>query len=135
MRLRTRLVAGTLSLLALGVASARLFAEDLDLAKLLDGAKAACAEKRYGQALQDLQLVVGEVGRLRMEGLKALLPAAPAGWTAEAAEGTANAAMLGMGTTVRRSYRKGDGVTASMELVADASILLSGLQMMLANPA
>src|SRR5689334_15025405 len=45
----------------------------------------------------------------RANGLKRLLPAAPPGWTADAAESTAvSVAMLGGGITASRAYHNGD---------------------------
>lgn len=121
----------------LALMATTLFAEDLDVPKLLDGVKAAVQDKKYGHAVADLQLVVAEVGRLRMEALKALFPSPPDGWIAEDAEGqsVAAAAMFGGGTVVKRAYKKGDDSSADLELMADAGPILAGLQMVLSNPA
>ncbi len=113
-----------------------LFAEDLDLPKLLDSVKSNVQEKRYGKALADLQLVVGEVGRLRMESLKGVLPKPPEGWTAGEPEGEVGGAlaMMGGGTQVKRQYHKGEDVSVDVELIADAGPWLAALQAMLTNP-
>jgi hypothetical protein len=121
---------------ALGVAGGRLLAEDLDVPALLDGAKTAFQEKRYGKALSDLQLVVAEVGRMRGEALKVKLPEAPAGWTAAEAEIESGGALalMGGGTMVKRSYTKGDA-SVDLQVITDAGPLLAGVNMLLANPA
>lgn len=103
----------------------RLFAEDLDVPKLFDQAKASFGEKRYGKCWSDLQLVVAEVARLRMDSLKAALPAAPAGWTAEEAEGQSAGgwAWLSVGTQVKRTYRKGEETNAEIGIHADSPMM------------
>jgi hypothetical protein len=109
-------------------------AEDVDLGKTLDGVKTAIAEKRYGQAVTDLQVVMAEVVRLRAEGLKALLPPAPAGWTAEEATSTDAAAFaMQLGMVVRREYRKADGPSVSIEVTIGAP-WVAMLQTQLSNP-
>src|SRR5262245_33466457 len=126
------LLAGVLLL----VGAVRLFAEDLDVPKLFDTAKASFGEKRYGKCWSDLQLIVAEVGRMRMESLKAVMPS-PAGWTVAEAEGenAGGFAFLAAGTHVRRSATKGEEGKLEMELWADAPAMLSGLTMFLSNPA
>ncbi len=112
----------TLAGLAL-LSSSPLLAEDLDPATLFDSAKAAYGEKKYGKALQDLNLLVKELGRLRMESLKTTLPGAPAGWTAEDVEGDSSAqgfAFFGGGISVKRTYRKGDETQVTVTLTADS---------------
>ena len=108
------------------LSSAPLLAEDLDPASLFDSAKTAYGEKKYGKALQDLNLLVKELGRLRMESLKTTLPAAPAGWTAEDVEGDASAmglAVFGGGISVKRTYRKGDETQVTVTLTADSPMV------------
>jgi hypothetical protein len=137
MRFSVRRIGSFVAVATLALGSARLFAEDLDVGQLLDGAKAAVGEKKYGKALQDLQMAIGEIGRLRTEVLKGVMPPAPKDWTAEAAEGQNNGGLVlfGVGSTVRRAYKKSDEVGGSMELMADAGPLMAGLQMVLSNPA
>jgi hypothetical protein len=137
MRTLPRPVAVVLLGVVLLAGAPRLFAEDLDVPKLFDSAKASFAEKRYGKCWSDLQLVVAEVGRMRMESLKALMPGGPTGWTPSEAEGdnAAGFAFLAAGTHVRRVSTRGDDGRIEMELWADAPAVLAGLTMFLSNPA
>ncbi|MFO0933795.1 MAG: hypothetical protein U1E39_13980 [Planctomycetota bacterium] len=111
-------------------------ADDVDLPSTLDGVKTAIAEKHYGRALTDLQVVMAEVARLRTDVLKARLPAAPEGWTAGEAEGQDAAALaaIGGGTVVRRRYEKGDA-RVTVELMVGGSMWAAPLQTILSNPA
>jgi hypothetical protein len=111
-------------------------ADDIDVPATLDGIKTAIAEKRYGRAQTDLQVVLAEVARLRADVLKARLPAAPEGWTADDAEvqDAAALAALGAGTIVRRRYEKGDA-HVTVELMVGAAMWATPLQTMLSNPA
>lgn len=122
--------------LALAVGAATLSAEDLDPLKLFESAKQHHAEKRYGRCLADLQLLVGEVGRLRVETIKGLFPATLSGFSAEEAEGTMGGgmALLGAGTQVKRTYRR-DESSLETTIWADAGAILSGFQMLIQNPA
>lgn len=122
--------------LALLAGAARLFAEDLDPAKLFDSAKRHHAEKHYGRCLADLQVLVGEIGRLRVEAIKGLFPDAPSGFSAEDAEGATagGLALLGAGTQVKRTYRR-DESSLEATIWADAGLALQGFQMLLQNPA
>ena len=59
----------------------------------------------------------------RADGLKKLLPPAPPGWTADAAESTAvSVAMLGGGITASRAYHNGDQ-RVEVQIVADSPML------------
>jgi hypothetical protein len=123
------------ALLAVGaVGSAR--ADDLDVPALLDGAKTSFAAKKYGKCLGDLQMVLGEVGRMRMEVLKGLLPGAPEGWTAGEPEGQSQAgiAWFVAGTQVKRNYTKGES-NADVEIWADAGTVMASFMMLASNPA
>ncbi len=135
--IRTRRLVVLACALLLGVVSTRLFAEDLDPLKLFDSAKGHCTEKRYGKCLADLQLLVGEVGRLRADVIKRLFPAAPEGWKAGEAEGSVQGglAILGVGTQVKREYTSGDDKRATMTVTTDAGAMLQGFAMLLQNPA
>lgn len=125
-----------LALVAAGAAAGAALAEDLDVPKLFDSAKASYAEKHYGKCWGDVQLIVAEVARMRMEALKAALPNAPEGWKAEEAEGsnTSGIAWFATGTQVKRRYTKGDETSANLELWADAGPILASIQMFLSNP-
>jgi hypothetical protein len=109
-------------------------AEDLDPAALFDSARGAFNEKKYGKALSDLKLLVGEVSRLRAEQLKPLLPGAPAGWTAHEVDVNEGGgfAFLAQGVHLQRRYTKGDGnVTVGLWIDSPMVATLS----MMANPA
>ncbi len=118
-------------------ASARLFAEDLDPSKLFDSAKQHCAEKRYGKCLADLQLLIGEVGRLRIDTMKAYFPAAPPDWKAGEAEAISSGglAMFGAGSQVKRKYTSGAGKRAEITLMTDAGAMMQMVTLGLQNPA
>jgi hypothetical protein len=137
MRIGRPVLASVLALGLLAGGAVRLFAEDLDVPKLFDSAKASFAEKRYGKCWSDLQLVVAEVGRMRMEALKTVVPGGPTGWTAAEAEGDAAGgfAFLAAGTHVRRSATRGEEGRLEVELWADAPAMLSGVTMLVSNPA
>jgi hypothetical protein len=69
----------------------------------------------------------------RAEGLKKLLPAVPAGWTADAAESSAvGAAMLGGGVTASRTYHNGSQ-RVEVQIMAD-SPMLQGMAALLNSP-
>ena len=125
------------ALLIVAAASARLFAEDLDPLKLFDSAKTNCQEKRYGKCLADLQLLVGEVGRLRTDAMKPLFPKPSEGWTAEEAESAANGAafMFGAGSQVKREYKAGDAKRCLMTISTDVGAMMTGITMLMSNPA
>lgn len=123
--------------LVLGAVSTHLFAEDLDPLQIFDSARKNCADKHYGKCLADLQTLVGEVGRLRTDGLKTLLPAAPADWKAGDAEAISNGgfALLGGGSQVKREYTKGDDKRAMITVTAEAGAMMQGFVMLFQNPA
>jgi hypothetical protein len=135
--LRRRVLVPLLGAALLFGGAVRLFAEDLDVPKLFDSAKTAYGEKRYGKCWSDLQLVIAEVGRVRMEALRALMPAGPTGWTAAEAEGdnAAGFAFLAAGTHIRRRLTRGEEGQIDLELWADAPAILMGITTFIANPA
>lgn len=135
--IRTRRLAALAAAALVGLASTRLLAEDLDPIQLFDSAKGHCAEKRYGKCLADLQLLVGEVGRLRADVIKGVFPAAPDGWKAGDAEASVQGglAMLGVGTQVKREYTSGDDKRATMTVTTDAGAMMQGFVMLFQNPA
>ena len=98
-------------------------AEDLDPNALFDSAKASYGQKKYGKAMGDLRLLMGEVARRRGDDLKTRLPDAPAGWTAGEAESEV-LAFFSSGIVVRRAYTK-EGSNVRLELVADSPIAAS----------
>ena len=100
---------------------------------LLKSVTEAVAAKKYGAALNDAQQLQAALAKLRVAQLNALMPGAPADWTAEPATGEAQTAMFaGLGVSVKREYRKGDaGVSAT--LLSD-SPMVAGIAAMMANP-
>jgi hypothetical protein len=121
-----------LPILAAGFAAV-LTAQDIDPNELFKTAKSALDEKKYGKALAELNLLVGEISKLRAEQLKQVLPAAPAGWTAEDATGEASP-IAGVGITVKRHYQAGEEKTVDLEMLCD-SPMVGMLAPMLSNPA
>jgi hypothetical protein len=123
------LALAALSYAAAGFASA----EDLDVAKLLDEAKAAHAGKHYGKSLQSLSLAMNEVSRLRLDGLKSVFPTVE-GWQGDEVEGQSNlGALMGAGAgfaTLKRTYTKGE-TSVDVELMIDAPAIFSQFQMMI----
>jgi hypothetical protein len=128
--------------LALGGAAA-LWAQDGELNpdELFASSKAAYAEKHYGKSLTDLQLLYGAVSKLRIEQIKAVLPAPPAGWKAEEAEGEAMGMLaMGAGLNVKREYTKpgtdenASAPRVSVEILSN-SPLVGMIAPMLSNPA
>jgi len=84
-------------------------------------------------ALAALDAAASLLRQARAESFKALLPAAPSGWTADAGESTAvGAAMLGGGTTASRRYHNGDQ-QVDVQIMAD-SPMLQGMAALLGSP-
>jgi hypothetical protein len=84
-------------------------------------------------AIAALDAAANLLRQARAEALKKLLPAAPSGWTADDAEGSAvGAAMLGGGTTASRKYHDGDQ-QVEVEIMAD-SPMLQGMAALLSSP-
>ncbi|HVY62295.1 MAG TPA: hypothetical protein VHF22_11615 [Planctomycetota bacterium] len=123
--------------ITLGGAAALLAQEDggtdINPDEVLASAKTNLEAKKYGKALQDLNLLVATVGKLRVESLKKTFADAPAGWTAEDAEGNSQAALLGVGLSVKRRYQK-DPSSMDVELTAD-SPMLAMIAAAFTNPA
>jgi hypothetical protein len=128
-----------LSLAALLAVAAAAFraarADDLDVPALFGTAKASFEAKKYGKTLADLNLIAGEVGRLRLGVLQERLPAAPTGWTADEPEGNPGMGMFGLAgmSQVTRRYAKGEETSIRVEVYADAGTIVGPMQMMLAN--
>lgn len=84
-------------------------------------------------ALAALDAAANLLRQARAETFKALLPAAPSGWTADDGEATAvGAAMLGGGTTASRKYHNGDQ-QVEVQIMAD-SPMLQGMAALLGSP-
>jgi hypothetical protein len=74
-------------------------------------------------AIAALDAATNLLRQSRADALKNLLPPAPPGWTADAAESTAvSVAMLGGGVTASRAYHNGDQRVV-VQIVADSPML------------
>ena len=84
-------------------------------------------------ALAALDAAASLLRQARAESFKALLPAAPSGWTADDAEATSvGPAMLGGGMTASRKYHNGDQ-QVDLQIMAD-SPMLQGMAALLGSP-
>jgi hypothetical protein len=109
-------------------------ADDVDLPATLDGVKTAIAEKHYGRALTDLQVVPGGRAAAHRRARCAYRPRPRAGRPARSRARRHGLAALGGGTVVRRRYEKGDA-RVTVELMVGASMWAAPLQTLLSNPA
>jgi len=128
--------AGGLAVAVVLTGSAGLVAQDLDVGELLNGVKSAVEAKKYGKALAELNLLVGEVTKLRIESLKKTLEAAvkPSGWTGEEATGEGSGQiMIAAGITIRKRFTKGEK-GMQVELLSD-SPMVGMIAPLLSNPA
>lgn len=148
---RSFAVLGLAAAVALGGGTRFLLAQEesteIKPEDLFASSRAAFDKKQYGKALADLHLLVGAVSKLRIEQIKAVLPAAPAGWKAEDPTGESAGGIFVMaGLTVKREYSKGapageggdesgeGGPRVSLEVVSD-SPMIGMIAPMLSNPA
>jgi len=119
---------GLASILALGTA---LRADDVT--DSIDEAIKAYKANDFAAAAQSLDAAAQLVRQKRAELFKAVLPAAPSGWTAEdATSQSAAAAMFGGGVSAERHYTKGDA-SITVKLITD-SPAMQGVMMMMGNP-
>jgi hypothetical protein len=103
-----------------------------DVTDSIDEAVKAYKANDFSAAAQALDAAAQLVRQKRGELFKALLPAAPAGWTAEEATSqSAGAAMFGGGVTAERHYTKGDA-SITVKLITDSPIM-QGVMMMMGN--
>jgi len=104
-----------------------------DVTDSIDEAVKAYKNNDYAAAAQSLDAAAQLVRQKRAELFKAVLPAAPAGWTAEEATSqAAAAAMLGGGVSAERHYTK-DESSVTIKLITD-SPLMQGVLMLMSNP-
>lgn len=123
----------TLRLLLILVVSASLVRAD-DVTDSLKAAVDSYQAGNYSEALQSLDFAATVIRQKKSEAVAAILPAAPAGWTAEEAESdAAAAAVLGGMVSAKRRYTREDG-EVSIQVQSD-SPLLQTYGMMLSNPA
>lgn len=104
-----------------------------DVTDSVEEALKAYKANDFATAAQSLDAAAQLVRQKRGELFKALLPAAPSGWTAEEATSqSAGAAMFGGGVTAERHYTKGDS-SITVKLITDSPIM-QGVMMMMGNP-
>jgi len=114
----------TMLLSALCVAlSASAWADDASDA--IDKAAALYKEGKTQQAIAQLELATQFIRQQRAEAMQQVLPEPLAGWTAEeATSSSAGSAMLGGGSTIKRTYSK-DDKNLSIEIMADSPMMQS----------
>jgi hypothetical protein len=104
-----------------------------DASDAIEKAAALYKEGQTQQAITQLELATQLIRQQRAEAMQQVLPEPLDGWTAEAATSTsAGAAMLGGGSTIKRTYSKADK-NLSIEIVAD-SPMIQGMMAIFSNP-
>lgn len=104
-----------------------------DIADQIDKARNAWAKHDGQGALAALDAAGALLRQQRADALKAVLPGAPPGWSADPAEtSTVSAAMLGGGTTASRTYHAGDK-QVEVEIMTD-SPMLQGMAALINSP-
>lgn len=115
------------------VAAAPLTARADDVTDQIAEAQKAYAKKDLVTAIAALEAAAGLVRQQRADAWKALLPPAPAGWTAQEAESSAaGASLFGGGTGVSRKYLK-DGENVEISILAE-SPLVQAMAAVIGNP-
>jgi hypothetical protein len=90
-------------------------------------------EGHYSDAVANLNYASQLIQQKKGEDLKALLPEALKGWSAEEASSQAvGVAMMGGGVTAERRYQKEDS-NITIQIITDSPIL-QGVMMMISNP-
>lgn len=96
--------------------SSRVFADDI--VDLIKSAEQNYTAKKYKKALEDLEWVKTEIGRLQLQEMKSLLPTEIDGMKGEDGDG---GALFGL-HSVTRDYKDGDGnKKVSINLLAAAA--------------
>jgi len=104
-----------------------------DVTDTIGDALAAYKNGEYTTAVEDLAYALELVKQKKGEHLKSYLPQPLEGWKADEAQAqTAGAAMMGGGTTVSRTYRRGSA-EVRIEMVTDSPMMQS-IAMMMSNP-
>lgn len=104
-----------------------------DVTDSIEEAVDAYKKGEYKKASEELTYALESINQKKGNSLKIYLPEPLEGWTAdEATAQTANAAMLGGGTMLSRTYHKSESLI-TIEMVMD-SPLMQGIAMMMANP-
>jgi hypothetical protein len=110
-----------------------------DVVDQINDGLAAYKAGKYSAAASELEFALQGVRQKQAEQLKALFPAAPAGWEADEVEvGAAGMAMMGGGIGANRDYRKkvtGDAEQPEVEIsIVGESPLLQTAVMWMSNP-
>ena len=100
-----------------------------DVSDAIAKAQTAYNEGKVGEAKTNLDMAIALLAQKNAERLKALLPAAPDGWTAT--DGETSAIPMG-GITVSRRYSK-DDKTVEIQLVTD-SPMMAMMMSLFTNP-
>ena len=128
--MRSGLAALTLAAL---VAAAPMLARADEVTDQIAEAEAAYQKKDIVTAIAALDAAASLLRQSRADAWKALLPAAPAGWTAEEAQSSAaGASLFGGGTGVTRKYLKGDE-NVEISILAE-SPLVQAMSAVIGNP-
>lgn len=128
--MRSGLAALTIAAL---VAAAPIMARADEVTDQIAEAQAAYQKKDLVTAIAALEAAASLMRQDRADAWKALLPAAPAGWTADEAESSAaGASLFGGGTGVTRKYRKGDA-DVEISILAE-SPLVQAMSAVIGNP-
>lgn len=106
-----------------------------EISDTIERAKKLYQEKKYSEAVSELQFAAGQIQNLQAEQLKKLLPDPLPKWTAQ--EASASAAPMGFfggGVTASRTYNREDtGESIEVEILTE-SPLLQTVMMFLTNP-
>jgi len=104
-----------------------------DVTDQIDQALAAYQKHDLAVAVAALEAVANLLRQTQADALKAVLPAAPSGWTADPVDTSAvAAAMLGGVTTISRTYHNGDQ-QVEVQIVAN-SPMLQGMAALINSP-
>ena len=112
-----------LTLAILIVAAPSLHARADDVTNQINEALAAYGRKDLPTAIAGLEAALNLMRQSRADSYGALLPAAPAGWTADGVETVSvGIAMAGGGVGASRKYHRGDD-TVMVSILADSPLL------------
>ncbi|MDD5393106.1 MAG: hypothetical protein PHE17_08825 [Thiothrix sp.] len=96
-----------------------------DASDAIDKAAALYKEGKTQQAIAQLELATQFIRQQRAEAMQQVLPEPLDGWAAEeATSSSAGSAMLGGGSTIKRTYSK-DDKNLSIEIMADSPMMQS----------
>lgn len=125
------------SLLVAGLVLAPAAVHADDITDQLDQAKQSYQQGDLSGAVEDLQFTLQAIRAKLSQAYEATFPAAPAGWTAEAAKSKSGggAAILGGGAVLTRTYRAQSGAGSIQAQIMTGGSFMQGLAQMFMNPA